>query len=89
MGWKSLGIRKRFASPKEGLLRILRLIRAVDKDDLSPYSFGPKPEDVEEPNSFNTQAYLLAKQRMHEIEGQKAMLIALSRHERWKAGGPV
>ncbi len=42
-----------------------------------------------QPRTFNTQAYLLAKQRMHEIEGQKAMLILLSRHERWKAGGPL
>lgn len=42
-----------------------------------------------QPRTFNLQVYILAKQRMHEIEGKKAMAILLSRHERWKAGGPL
>ncbi len=49
---------------------------------------GPN-QDVEHTQTFNLRHYIIASQRMHEIEGQKAMLIALSRHERWKAGGPV
>ncbi len=44
---------------------------------------------MEEPlDTFNCKAYILAKQRMYEIETQKAMLISLSRHDKWKAGGP-
>ena len=37
---------------------------------------------------FNVQAYRLGNQRLHEIEGAKAMAISLSRHEKWTAGGP-
>jgi len=40
--------------------------------------------------SFNHEAYISAKRRMHEIEAQKALVILESRHEKWKgAGGPL
>jgi len=42
-----------------------------------------------QPKTFNVQAYLLGKRRMHEIEAQKAMVIAESRHCICKAGGPA
>ena len=41
-----------------------------------------------QPKTFNVQAYMLGKRRMHEIEGEKAMAIAESRHHRYQAGGP-
>ncbi len=31
----------------------------------------------------------LSKRRMHEVETQRAFVMALSRHERWKGGGPI
>lgn len=34
------------------------------------------------------RTYLLANRRAVEIETEKAMLISLSRYEKWKAGGP-
>jgi len=38
---------------------------------------------------FRSEAYLLSKRRKVEVETEKAMLISLSRHPRWKgAGGP-
>ncbi len=37
---------------------------------------------------FRSEAYLLAKQRIIEAEAEKAMSIQVSRHTRWKAGGP-
>lgn len=40
-------------------------------------------------SSLNLQAYILAKQRMLEIETQKAMSVLIGRHEKWKAGGPL
>jgi len=46
-------------------------------------------EDREQTKTFSSDAYLLAKKRMHEIEAQKAMVIFESRHDRWKAGGPL
>jgi hypothetical protein len=39
--------------------------------------------------SLNLQAYTLARQRMHEIETQKAMVVSILRYEKWKAGGPL
>lgn len=38
---------------------------------------------------FSSEAYRLSNQRKVEVETEKAMLISLSRHPRWKgAGGP-
>ncbi len=87
MKWKMLGLRGRFGSTKEGVSKVFSLIRAIGMRDLNASSEAN--EDLRQPNDFNLRAYIAAKQRMQEIEGQKAMLIALSRHERWKAGGPV
>ena len=42
-----------------------------------------------QPKTFNVQTYLLGIRRMHEIEAQKAMVIFESRHDKWKAGGPL
>jgi hypothetical protein len=39
--------------------------------------------------SFNIKAYLSVGRRMQEIQAEKAMLIWESRHDKWKAGGPV
>lgn len=41
-----------------------------------------------QPKAFNVQAHMLGKRRMHEIEGEKALVIAESRHDKWTAGGP-
>ncbi len=38
--------------------------------------------------TLNVQAYILANQRMHEIDATKAMAVSMSHHEKWKAGGP-
>jgi len=37
----------------------------------------------------NPQVYLLTKQRISEVETQKAIVTSLSRHERWRVGGPL
>jgi hypothetical protein len=39
--------------------------------------------------SINVRAYLSADRRVQEIYAEKAMLIWESRHDKWKAGGPV
>ena len=59
------------------------------KSHLKASSTTDADEDLRQPNSFNVQAYVIADHRKNEIESQKAMMISLSRHERWKAGGPV
>jgi len=46
-------------------------------------------EDREQTKTFSSGAHVLAKNRMHEMETQKAILILQSRHDRWKAGGPL
>lgn len=52
-------------------------------------SYGDVPVDMSnQPKTFNVQAYRLGNQRAYEIEGVKAMTISMSRHEKWKAGGP-
>ena len=44
--------------------------------------------ELKQPESCNLQVQVVADSRMHEIESQKAMIMSLSRHEKWKAGGP-
>jgi len=52
-------------------------------------SLGDVPAHMSrQPKTFNVQAYLLGIRRMHEIEGEKAQAIVVSRHHKWKAGGP-
>ncbi len=71
------------------MLKVFRLLRGVGKGDFSVPSSASTHKDLRQPKSFNPQAYIIAKNRMHEIEGQKAMIIRMSRHDSWKAGGPV
>ena len=46
-------------------------------------------EDQEQTKTLNLQAYIIANRRLHEVETEKAMIASLSRHDKWKAGGPV
>jgi hypothetical protein len=46
-------------------------------------------EEKSQPRSFNIKAYLSVDRRMQEIQAEKALLIWESRHDKWKAGGPV
>ena len=82
MGWKMFGLRRRFGSPKEEVFKVFSLIRAIGKRDLNASSDAH--DGLRQPHGFNPQAYIIVKQRMHEIEGQKAMII----HE-LRARGPV
>jgi len=38
---------------------------------------------------FRAEGYIISNERKHEVELQKAMIIKVSRHDTWKAGGPV
>lgn len=86
---KIFGQGSRLGSAKDHMLKILRLIRNSGKGDLNASEFESAPEDLKQLNAFNLEAYTVAKQRMLEIQAQKAMMIFESRHDRWKAGGPV
>jgi len=55
----------------------------------SEASSAGKEEIVSSMHPFRFEAYTSSQQRMHEIDTQKAIIISLSRHERWKAGGPL
>jgi len=87
MKWKMFGLGGKLGSTKEQVFKVFSLIRGIGMRDLNASSDAN--EDLRQPNSFNPQAYIIAKQRMHEIEGQKAMIIHESRHHTWKAGGPL
>ena len=69
--------------------KVLRLLRGVAKGDFSASSYTDANEDLKQSKAFNFQAYISGKRRMHEIEKMKAMIITESRHQSWKAGGPV
>lgn len=74
---------------KNVVLKVSRLLRGSESSDFSSTSCSYIDKD-KHPKVVNPQAYLLAKQRMQEIETQKAIAISESRHPRWKgAGGPL
>ena len=78
----------RFSSPKQKVFKVFRLMRGSEDSALN-LSQSNANEDQRHPETLNTEAYMISNQRMHELETQKAFVTALSRHERWKAGGPI
>jgi len=73
--------------PKKKASKVFRLFCNLGKGRFSASPRTDADEDLRPPNNFNVQTYIIANQRKHEIETQKAFVIALSRHERGKAGG--
>jgi len=72
---------------KGKMLRILGLERGFEQ------SFSNHDGIVSKKDSFDpffrAGAYIISNRRKHEIELQKAMAIKESRHDTWKAGGPL
>jgi hypothetical protein len=85
MNWKMFGLGERLGSTKKGVFRVFSSIRAIGIRDVNASS-DAKEEPIQQKSA---EAFIVANRYKHEIETQKAMLIALSRHNRWKAGGPV
>jgi hypothetical protein len=86
---KMFGQQSRFGSPIQRVLKMFRLIRSSGRGDLNACFGVDASGDLGQPYVFNVRAYLIAKQRMHEVETEKAMILKELRHENWKAGGPV
>jgi len=57
-------------------------------DQEAIFHSGISANKFDQSKNFNIQAYILGKQRMNEIDVQKAMSISLSRHNRSQTGGP-
>jgi len=72
-----------------GRLKLFRLFRGVRMGDMDASVRTDSNEDREQAKTFSSDAYDLARKRMHEMEAHKAMAIFESRHDRWKAGGPL
>jgi len=81
------GIKGKVGSSKEKVFKVFGLNHGQVRED-SISSYTPANRNLELTKSINLQACMSAHQRMHEIEAQKAMVILVSRHERWKAGCP-
>jgi len=77
---------------KGSLLRSVLRALGMDKSfksHLTASAPTDADEDLRQPYNFNVQAHIIAGHRKHELESQKAMMVSLSRHDRWKAGGPL
>jgi len=85
MNWKMFGLGERLGSTKAGVFKVFNSIRAIGIRGLNASS-----DEKEEPIRLKSvEAFIIESRRKHEVETQKGMMIALSRHDRWKAGGPV
>jgi len=83
---KILNLKRAFSS---SLVTSFKSAVKIIKDVFGSTSNPRVPVRGVSDTSFNSEAYILAIRCMHEIECQKAMVILESRHERWKAGGPL
>jgi len=72
-----------------GRLELFRSLRALRMGGTDASSRTISDEDQEQTTTFRSDAHMLTKKRMHEMEACKAMAILESRHDRWKAGGPL
>ena len=72
-----------------GKLKLFRLIPGMRIGDVDASPNIESNEGLEQTKTFSSASHILAKNRMHEIEALKAMVVLQSRHERWKAGGPL
>jgi len=80
------GLRIRFRPAKEEMFRLVRSLR--NKDSIVSSSMDTNQE-TRHPRAHNVRAISLSSQHVHEVETQKAMLVSLTRHDKWKAGGPL
>jgi len=72
-----------------GKLKLFRLIRGIRIGGMDASLPTESSEDREQMKIFRPDGHVLAENRMHEFETLKAMAVLQSRHDRWKAGGPV
>lgn len=81
------GIKGRKTPAKNGLSKSLKVNLASGYGNLNtcPDSLG---NSVSESKILSSDAYLLSKKRMSEVEAEKALMVNVSRHPRWVAGGP-
>jgi len=86
MEWKRFGSGRIGSSSKAS--KLIRLIRGLKDDCASVSPSGLENKNHQQP-IFNVQAFIVEKQRAHEIETEKAMLTSVARHQRWNTGGPA
>jgi hypothetical protein len=82
-----IDVRKLFGTI--GKLKLFRLIRGIRMGDVDASLHTESGEDREQTKTFSSGGHVLAENRMHEVETLKAMVVLQSRHECWKAGGPL
>ena len=85
MNWKMFELGERLGSTEEGVFKVFNSIRALGIRGVNASS-DDKEESIR-PKS--AEAFIIASRRKNEVETQKAMLASMSRHDRWKAGGPL
>ena len=85
MNWKMFELGEKLGSTKKGVFKVFSSIRAIGTGNLDTSS-DAKKEPIQQKSA---EAFIIANRRKHEVETQKAMLASLSRHDVWKAGGPV
>ena len=84
MKWRMFGLGEKFGTTKKGVFKVFNSIRSLGMKDLNA-----SLNAGEEPIQQSVETFINTNKRKHEVETQKAMLISLSRHDVWKAGGPV
>ncbi len=86
MTLKIFGRGMKHGSPREQILKILRVVRDPKIETVA--SYADSDGDPSQYWGYNTQGYAVYDRRMREAETEKARMLSELRHERWKASGP-
>lgn len=89
MRWRMFGTKRRESSLKKGLFELFRSSRASRNSVIDVYANTATRGGLREAATFNSHAYMLSSKRMREVEVEKAVMVNVSRHPRWVAGGPL
>ena len=88
MRWGMFGTKRRESLLKKGLFQLFRSSRASRNSAIDVYSNTATRGGLGAAATFNSHAYMLSGKRMREVEAEKAVMVNVSRHPRWAAGGP-
>ena len=88
MRWKISGPKKTTNSLKNETFDLFESNGASRNRIVDVLSKGAAHGGLGDISTSNSVAYMLSSKRMREVEAEKAVMVNVSRHPRWAAGGP-
>ena len=88
MRWKISGTGKSGNSLRKWTFDLFKSSRALRNKSGTVYSNEATYGGQGDITTLSSHAYISSSKRMREVEAEKAIMVNVSRHPRWVAGGP-